>query len=552
MIIANTGNLEIDPEILKNPQDFVRINGKFYKKTDPKIKETDQGWVLYNEKLYGLNDATGKKCLLKSLTMITFINNENKTDFIFTNNIEKTISNKKNFEKIFHDFKNKVSTYDKNKVNTKLAGEMPIYRPNKHKLNIFNKKPNQNFIPKIDQAVLKDSLMEVIVSENEQACMVRIDQVEKLGFIKILGDAYSVYSKKLYNLNQFPNIPTKGSYIKCKINKFDKNKLNLNSISKDDLTFGVEIETSHGCINTNQLRMLNIDVECARDGSITGGEYVTGILNKDKGFYDLYKLISVIDNNCNTNDSCGIHVHVGNVVFNKKFINLAYILGCKIEKELFKTLLHPSRTNNVMCGSLLKSHYNVGVKAYEKFSSKKVADKFFYSYLYDKMLYDKQFLSSTFNKSVMHPGNRYCGRYQDPFGGQITHDQFRYKWLNLITANFNQRNVGMNNTSSYPHNYLTLEFRPYHASLDYEEIQDWVLFCKAFVKYIINKSYKILEGDVSIKDIITESYDTNLFERMINRKPKIGRKNTYPKDMSFSNFLKHNQKINKNQNLLTI
>jgi len=83
-------------------------------------------------------------------------------------------------------------------------------------------------------------------------------------------------------------------------------------------------------------------------------------------------------------------------MFNKDFVNLSYILGYKIQNELF-TLLHPSRSNNLMCGMLEKQHYTVGMKAYSKFKHK-IASNFFHSYLYEKMLYDKMFISQLQNK----------------------------------------------------------------------------------------------------------------------------------------------------------
>ena len=518
MKVANIGNLDINNDILKNPNDYVRIKGTFYKKDDKRIIKTSEGYKLYKKGMFTMDHATDKEQETKRLSLLKFIDKDGNKQLIHTSNLKVSLVDKMLINEVFHDIK---ASFKNDYSNEKFSNKDRFY------------------ISELMGILIK-------VSHKNSLIVMRHDQIEKFGFKELLSEPGRIVSMSEYKSEWAKRDQAlQGNYLRCNVSKFNRKESNLNSISKDDLTFGVEIETSAGSISSNLFKLRNVDVECSRDGSITGGEYVTGILNKDSGFYDLYNILDVVNQRCITNDTCGIHVHVGNTVFSKRFTNLAYILGYKIQDELFG-FLHKSRSNNNMCGLLLEEHYNVGVKSYKMFNNKKMSDNFFYSYLYDKMLYDRNFVGSLQNKKNPHPGNRYCGRYQDPFRGEITPQQFRYKWLNLISCTFNQRNGRVSNKKGeYPYKYLTLEFRPYQASLDYQEIEDWILFCKAFVKFIVNKSYKILTTDkITVKDIILESYDNELYDRMNNRISMIGRKNTYPENLSFTQFLNHRNKIN--------
>lgn len=511
MKIYSLDDFDIQKDVINNPDDYVLIGKKFYKKDSKDIVKTSQGWQVFDPEKFVIDDLSGLYERIEQTFKLLFIDKK---------------GNKKTYNAIDH-------------------------------IGLLNKKFEEIFYDFIDQPVNYENLKNIflnpggIYDKNGQRIILRIDQAHKLGYSIPLCDGTSITKKgnednfAKTGLGLSKDQPYRNTYIRCRTSKFKREKINLKSIANNDLTFGVEIETCAGSIPKAFFYKENLDIECTRDGSITGGEYVTGILKGDLGFYDLYKAICIISKRCNADKSCGIHVHIGNVIFNKQFINLSYILAYKIQNDLFK-YLHPSRSNNLMCGEHLKEHFDVGVKAYNNFK-KKDADKFFYQYLYNKMLYDRSHLTSVWNKKRGHPGNRYCGRYQNPFNGSITKEQFRYKWLNFITACFNQRSAAViPQKKGYTFDYLTLEFRPYQASLDYAEIEDWVLFCMAFVKYVVNESYKILnKNEITVEEIFNYSYDKSVFNRFKNRKSYIGRKNTYPDGMSFSKFLKYRSKINK-------
>jgi hypothetical protein len=286
-------------------------------------------------------------------------------------------------------------------------------------------------------------------------------------------------------------------------------------------TYGIELETCSGKIFPFEYADNNLNITCDHDGSIKGGEYVTGVLKGDAGFKQLYNICSFLKDRCSVDKTCGIHVHVGGVVFNKSFVVLSYLLGRKIEKEMF-SIMPPSRRNNKYCGKLLD------------LKIQSIFDEYGYDYGIDiayeelyKALSNGNKLGKKFNKSNKHPQGRYCGQYHSvPFENIL-----RYKWLNLVPCTFNQRGYmepvskkGKANTeTSY-----TIEFRNHSASLDYTKIKNWTLICMAFVNYVENNGNDIVKKDsISLEDIINSTYKRNrepLMKYIDKRKSKFSEK----------------------------
>ena len=269
-------------------------------------------------------------------------------------------------------------------------------------------------------------------------------------------------------------------------------------------TFGVEIETCSGFLRRNVYEENRLNLECTHDGSIEGGEYVTGILTGDAGFRNLYKSVKEVASRCKIDKTCGIHVHIGGAIFNKEFNVLAYILGRKLQDDVF-SMLPPSRSKNIYCGNLP----SLGLE--------KIIDEYGYEYGID-LAYEKLFkalsngreLSQKFNKDKLHPDGRYCGQYNGIDLDKI----LRYKWLNLVTCNFNTRGARIPNqkerSKADRNRPLTIEFRNHSASLNYAKIKNWVLICMAYVDFIQNNKEDILNNDkITIEDLIVSAYNKN-------------------------------------------
>jgi len=268
-------------------------------------------------------------------------------------------------------------------------------------------------------------------------------------------------------------------------------------------TFGVEFETSTGTVPPWVLDYYDIGISCERDGSVSGGEYITNVLQGDEGFLELYKICKVLSERCNTNSSCGLHVHIGGALFNKNFIVLAYLFAIKIQDDLF--LYFPeSRRNNEMCSKLHSfSKVEDLIKRYGFHEGSKLAFEFLFEHFSNG-----RSISGEVNKCKPHPGGRYTDRYQR---GIELKNLFRYKWFNLIPSTFDTRGFGKEKANKHninngiPH---TLEFRNHHATLDFISSSYWVMICMAMTNFIENNMKSILEcKKLYLKEVISATYN---------------------------------------------
>lgn len=262
-------------------------------------------------------------------------------------------------------------------------------------------------------------------------------------------------------------------------------------------TYGIEIETAKGRLPLSIALANQLNVACMRDGSIAGGEYVTGVLQGDAGLIELSKLLDLLRTTTSIDHTCGIHVHIGNANFNKAFTVFSYILGLRLEKEVFK-LLPKSRTNNEFCDYLSKigcSSVEELVGIIKKHGFEAGVD-ICYDKIYSGMSYgDKP--DKNHNKLTPHKYGRYCGKYNSiPIN-----KNFRYKWLNIIPFNFNMKRA---NNLEEAKARATIEFRNHSASLSFLKIKNWVLFCMSFVNFVENHQQRIidLETDLTIENML--------------------------------------------------
>lgn len=266
-------------------------------------------------------------------------------------------------------------------------------------------------------------------------------------------------------------------------------------------TFGVEIETSGGCLPFRHAFLNKLNVKCEYDGSVQGGEYITGVMSGDAGFIHLNKLLKLLRQTTTINKKCGVHVHIGGANFNKSFTVFSYLLGLRIEEEIFKTL-PKSRSNNKYCDYLykLESHTIDYIVSTFNIHGYEAGVDIVYDGLYKDMSYGD--LPDEYNNKMhMHKHGRYCGQYHDvPMS-----NNFRYKWVNLIPCNFNMKGA-MSLEVAKSRN--TIEFRNHSASLSSIKIRNWILFCMAFVSFVENNKSKILDisNPLTLDTILKEAY----------------------------------------------
>jgi len=263
-------------------------------------------------------------------------------------------------------------------------------------------------------------------------------------------------------------------------------------------SYGIEIETSAGRLPAHAYYK-KLNLKCVHDGSITGGEWVTGILTGDSGFLHLNKICCELSKRCSVDAKCGLHIHVGGALFNKEFTVYSYLLGRKLEKDFF-SIVPLSRKENRFCRILpfleglsdnkTYLHSESIVRYHERIEED-------YSKIYSYLSGGSP-ASFNMNKKKSNPNGRYTSS--------------RYHWLNLVTCNFCTRHeipIDVNNIDSSS-NIYTVELRLPNATLSYGKIKSWILIFMAFVWFVENRKRDILENkDINLEYVIGEAFPKN-------------------------------------------
>jgi hypothetical protein len=277
-------------------------------------------------------------------------------------------------------------------------------------------------------------------------------------------------------------------------------------------TFGVEIETFMGYVPDHTICKLNAFVtkdgsivdnkgnKSLPDGNYVGREFVTGVLTGDSGMMHLQEICNELSKRTSVNKSCGLHIHVGSVDFSDEFLVLSYKLGFKLQNEIYK-MLPKSRLKNEYCKLLpdLNLNYPKNLTSEEyKLETNLLFKKLFSYYC------DGQEPSSMYNRKTSHPRGNNMG---------YDRSSLRYSWLNLAPCLFNLRNVKDDNGNIQSY---TIEFRNHSGTLNFFKIKNWILICFAFVNYIENNKFKIINDDkITIEDLINSCYKGKFAEKLI-------------------------------------
>jgi hypothetical protein len=100
-----------------------------------------------------------------------------------------------------------------------------------------------------------------------------------------------------------------------------------------DLSFGLEFETVKGVLPNNKLGILPLIP--LRDGSIRGLEYVTIPLQGAKGIQATIDTIKELKKRTTYDESCSMHLHIGNIPRTPEFILALYKLYAYFQEDMF-------------------------------------------------------------------------------------------------------------------------------------------------------------------------------------------------------------------------
>lgn len=188
-----------------------------------------------------------------------------------------------------------------------------------------------------------------------------------------------------------------------------------------------------------------------------------------------------------------VHVHIGNLNWNKEDVVFSYILALLIEKDLF-SILPVSRRDNSYCRSLTKvisGTQVVNLKNTKGNQEHQMMIDELYNAILSEVSGVSNAMSKKLDKNLNHPKGSKCG---------FDKASQRYCWLNYVTLLFNTKGVS---------NSWTLEFRPMSGTLNYLKIKNWLKICMAFCAYVENHKSDILNNTnvpVTLEGIISKIY----------------------------------------------
>lgn len=282
-----------------------------------------------------------------------------------------------------------------------------------------------------------------------------------------------------------------------------------------DYSFGVEIELGKGSGLTAE-EAEKVGIACYSDGSISGNEFVTGVLHGDTGIEQLKKQFELIQKYGFVDDTCGLHVHIGGIKgftrpsFDRNFSMYAIKLGTQVEEELFQTQPPTRNPFNKYCASIRSYGLDLinknWAQDYRDINHKNAKDRiaeYVYAVPHFSIDVNRRSEVSRWNKG-------------------------RYKWLNLTHCNSSSR-------------FTTIEFRMFAGTTHLEKVLNYVRLSMAFTHFVDNGRAIIDRGDVTLEEVLMYSLDKDIAIEVLSflegRKSRFNRSNIYEGEIDLSNLI---------------
>jgi len=284
---------------------------------------------------------------------------------------------------------------------------------------------------------------------------------------------------KLPGLGGFPYSFTRNYEAIFNFNVFsDKQAVNENKeywAAKylSDFTFGFEFETSCGYIP--QMECYKNGLIPLRDGSITGLEYSSVVLDGNKGLNLLHQQLEQLKAHCRYDKECSLHIHVGGFPVYDKHILALYKVAKVFEKKI--TPYMPKWTYSTR-------YYKASRKDY----CKKLWE--------DISTFDQLYLTIA---EQSYQRNLYENHPADPDRVQKWRVNSRYRWMNLV------------NMLCYK-GPKTVEFRFLRPTFDETKIVFWLLLLTSIMRYAIKLVDEDKDVDEELKTFTLTRFINEMFE----------------------------------------
>lgn len=245
----------------------------------------------------------------------------------------------------------------------------------------------------------------------------------------------------------------------------------FNFIEELPYTFGLEFETAGGFIPQHQLYELGLIP--LRDGSISGIEFSTVVLQGNLGLNLLKQQMETLNQHTIFDKDCSLHVHLGN--FKLKEDVLVLLNNLFINSDI-RTYLPPYTFDTTYYKTNTEKNYCEMNSRYRSFSE-------MYYCLVGRPFY------GDFNQP--HP--------RDLSGTRKWNIKSRYKALNFINA------------LCYK-GPKTVEFRMLRPSYNFDKIIGWLFIYAAFIKYAELNAGKVVgyRSSITIDQILRTVYSAEL------------------------------------------
>lgn len=274
---------------------------------------------------------------------------------------------------------------------------------------------------------------------------------------------------------------------------------------KTKFTYGFEFETSSGSGAISKNDCNRYGLVRLKDGSLRTGD--SGVLSFEYAtvpykIQDVHtfipKICENLRKNCSFDNSCSLHLHVGN--FNATLINSValWILIRKIQDEMLEMFPKYKKDPRIIgksknyCGKLPE----IGIESSVKIN-KAVPLMFKIKPLYAslfKFLSGGQELNDSFNRqSLRHPQSRKWNI------------NTRYYIVNLVSLIFSPNK--------------TVEFRVHTPTFNSDKIINWTYICSAILSFVEANASNIISNEdkkYSLEEILNSSYSSDISKKLVN------------------------------------
>ena len=261
----------------------------------------------------------------------------------------------------------------------------------------------------------------------------------------------------------------------------------------ENLTFGLEFETTKGFVPNRILNKYGLIP--LRDGSISGIEYVTVPMQGKKGLQCTSDILKILKERTKYDDNtCSLHLHLGNLPRTKEFILAFFKVGMKIQDEMFEMFPLYKKYNY----HIKNKNYSAPLPTFDLLSqldpvinSDNIDNNFGILYKYLSMGQDFKSVGSDINNIEIHPA--------DPNGNQKWNIKCRYLLFNVIPLLFG--------------NKQTIEFRIHTPTYDVNKLFPFIFMNSLLVNFTIKNQEYILKdknflNSFNLSSILTHQIDS--------------------------------------------